>query len=79
MASFENDVCLNYWCGIKSCERPDVINEITFSVGKQPLIQAVFSYMLNACHSVGYCPSQQREICFPRERLYAIFQRLGIC
>ena len=36
MASFEDDVCLNDWCGIKSCELQDMINEITLSMGKQP-------------------------------------------
>lgn len=32
----ENNVCLIDWCGIKSCELLEVINEITLSVGKQP-------------------------------------------
>lgn len=36
MASVENDVCLSYWRGIKSCEFLHMINEITLSVGKQP-------------------------------------------
>lgn len=36
MMSLEDDVCLNYWCGIKSCELHNVINAITLNVGKQP-------------------------------------------
>lgn len=35
MASSENDLPMNEWCGIESWEFPDVINEITLSVGKQ--------------------------------------------